>query len=49
MKPLQIPMPDLGSPGLKDARKLEPSELNALKFSDKHTVLTPGKLAEQKR
>ena len=48
MKPLQIPIPDLGSTELNGARKFDPSELNALKFSDRQTVLTLRKLAERK-
>jgi hypothetical protein len=36
MKPKQIPGPDLPS-----AQVLSPMELNNLKFTDRHTLLTP--------
>lgn len=36
VKPKQIPHPDL-----KNARKLTPLQLNALKCSRRHTLLTP--------
>lgn len=36
MNPKRIPHPDL-----KDARQLGPMDLNAIKFTDKHTLLTP--------
>lgn len=39
-KPKQIPRPDL-----QDAQKLTPLQLNALKCSRKHTLLTPEQLA----
>lgn len=41
--PLQIRRPEL-----KDARTLGPMELNAIKFTDRHTLLTPGLLEKMR-
>lgn len=41
--PLQIRRPEL-----KDARTLGPMELNAIKFADRHTLLTPELLEKMR-
>lgn len=42
-RPLQIARPEL-----KGARALSPMELNAVKFTDRHTLLTPELLEKMK-
>lgn len=42
-RPLQIAPPEL-----KSARRLSPMELNGVKFTDRHTLLTPELLEKMK-